>query len=162
MSLRLHITLLMIGLINLGAFAQQSGSVKGKISTSDGQPAAFISIGLKGQTQNTLSDDNGNFTLHKIKPGNYTLKASAVGLITQEKNVTVTAGETTNVNLVLTENKEALREVTIEGKKNKYKVSLPSASLRLNEPLLEAPQNIQTVCAAAFNLNSNLPSSVIL
>lgn len=145
MSLRLHITLLMIGLINLGAFAQQSGSVKGKISTSDGQPAAFISIGLKGQTQNTLSDDNGNFTLHKIKPGNYTLKASAVGLITQEKNVTVTAGETTNVNLVLTENKEALREVTIEGKKNKYKVSLPSASLRLNEPLLEAPQNIQTV-----------------
>jgi iron complex outermembrane receptor protein len=135
----------MIGLINLGAFAQQSGSVKGKISTSDGQPAAFISIGLKGQTQNTLSDDNGNFTLHKIKPGNYTLKASAVGLITQEKNVTVTAGETTNVNLVLTENKEALREVTIEGKKNKYKVSLPSASLRLNEPLLEAPQNIQTV-----------------
>lgn len=145
MSLRLHITLLMIGLINLGAFAQQSGSVKGKISTSDGQPAAFISIGLKGQTQNTLSDDNGNFTLHKIKPGNYTLKASAVGLITQEKNVTVTAGETTNVNLVLTENKEALREVTVEGKKNKYKVSLPSASLRLNEPLLEAPQNIQTV-----------------
>ncbi|MFN0255028.1 TonB-dependent siderophore receptor [Pedobacter ureilyticus] len=145
MSLRLHITLLMIGLINLGAFAQQSGSVKGKISTSDGQPAAFISIGLKGQTQNTLSDDNGNFTLHKIKPGNYTLKASAIGLITQEKNVTVTAGETTNVNLVLTENKEALREVTVEGKKNKYKVSLPSASLRLNEPLLEAPQNIQTV-----------------
>lgn len=131
--------------LSLNAFSQQTSTIKGKISTSDGQPAAFISIGLKGQPQNTLSDDNGNFTLNKIKPGNYTLKASAIGLITQEKNVTAVAGETVTVNFVLTENKEALQEVTIEGKKNKYKVSLPSASLRLNEPLLEAPQNIQTV-----------------
>ncbi len=145
MKIRLHLALILLIIFHNTASAQQNGSIKGKITTSDGQPAAFISIGLKDKTQNTLTDDNGAYTFHKIKPGSYILKVSALGLNTQEKSITVSAGETAYANFILTENNEALKEVTIAGKKNKYKVSLPSASLRLNEPLLEAAQNIQTV-----------------
>lgn len=145
MKIRLRLALILLIIFHHTSFAQQNGSIKGKITTSDGQPAAFISIGLKDKTQNTLTDDNGTYSFHKIKPGSYILKVSAVGLNTQEKSITISAGETVYINFILTENNEALKEVTIAGKKNKYKVSLPSASLRLNEPLLEAAQNIQTV-----------------
>ena len=144
MSLRLQLTAILLCVFSLSAFAQ-TGTIKGKITTSDGQPAGYISIGLKDKNQNTVSDDSGVFSFGKVKPGNYTIKVSAVGINAQEKTVSVKTGETVTVNFSLTENNEALKEVTIAGKKNKYKVSLPSASLRLNEPLLEAPQNIQTV-----------------
>ncbi|KQR69744.1 TonB-dependent receptor [Pedobacter sp. Leaf176] len=125
--------------------AQQVATIKGTITTSDGKPAAYISVGLKGQGNGTLTDDNGQFTIHRIKPGSYLIKASAVGIQTAEQSVTVAGGENKTVNFVLSENNQALEEVTVAGKNNRYKISLPSASLRLNEPLLEAPQNIQTV-----------------
>ena len=144
MSLRLLITVMLLCALSFTAFSQ-TGTIKGKVTTSDGQPAGYISVGLKNKAQNTVSDDNGEFSFNKVKPGDYTIKVSAVGIHAQEKNVSVKAGETVTINFSLTENNEALKEVTIAGKKNKYKVSLPSASLRLNEPLLEAPQNIQTV-----------------
>ncbi|WAC41919.1 TonB-dependent receptor [Pedobacter sp. SL55] len=144
MSLRLQLTAMLLCVFSLSAFAQ-TGTIKGKITTADGQPAGYISVGLKNNNHNTLTDDNGNFSLNKVKSGDYTIRVSAVGIKSQEKNISIKVGETATVNFSLTENNEALKEVTIAGKKNKYKVSLPSASLRLNEPLLEAPQNIQTV-----------------
>ena len=142
MRIQLLITTL---LISLSALAQQPSSVKGKITTSDGQPAIYVSIGLKDKNQSTTTDDNGNYTINRVKPGTYTLRVSAVGIISQEKEINVKNGESLTVNFTLKEDNQALKEVTIAGKKNKYKVSLPSASLRLNEPLLEAPQNIQIV-----------------
>jgi len=132
-------------LINMVAFAQQFATLKGTITTSNGKPAAYISVSLKGLGSGTLTDDNGKFTIHRVKPGTYTIKASAIGIQTSEKSVTVAAGENKIVDFTLSENDQALEEVTVAGKNNRYKISLPSASLRLNEPLLEAPQNIQTV-----------------
>lgn len=150
MKIRLQIALLIICFNSLSAIAQQMATIKGKIKTSDNIPAAYVSVGLKDRNQTTTSDDNGYFSINRVKPGTYTLRVSAVGINTQEKTVTINAGETLTVDFTLTENNQALKEVTIAGKKNKYKVSLPSASLRLNEPLLEAAQNIQTVSDQAI------------
>lgn len=135
----------LLSLFSLFSFAQQFGTIKGKISTSNGKPAAFISIGLKGKGQGTTSDDNGLYTINRVKAGTYTIKASAVGIDASEKNITIAAGETKIIDFILKENDQALEEITIAGINQKYKVSLPSATLRLNEPLLEAPQNIQIV-----------------
>ncbi|GGE55152.1 iron complex outermembrane receptor protein [Pedobacter psychrotolerans] len=140
--LTLTAAMLMISLIT---FAQQVATIKGKISTSNGRPAPFISIGLKDKGQGTTSDDAGNYTIHRVKPGTYTIVASAVGIKASEQSITIAAGESKVVNFTLVETDQALEEVTVAGKNNRYKIGLPSASLRLNEPLLEAPQNIQTV-----------------
>lgn len=142
--LRIKITSVLI-LVSLSAFSQITGNVKGKITTSDGKPAVYVTIGFTDRNQTTLSDDNGNYTFPKVKPGTHILKVSAVGIQAQEKSITITADETKIVDFILKESNQVLQEVTIAGKKNKYKISLPSASLRLNEPLLEASQNIQIV-----------------
>lgn len=137
--------ILLLTLFSASAFAQQHGSIKGKITSTDGKPAAYVNIGLKNNVISAVSNDNGEYTFPRVKPGAYTIKVSAVGINPQEKNITITAGETVTLDFVLTENSQILEAVTIAGKNNRYKISLPSASLRLNEPLLEAPQNIQTV-----------------
>ncbi|WP_461789133.1 TonB-dependent siderophore receptor [Pedobacter sp.] len=144
MKIRLYF-LTAFTLLSYIAYAQHSGSIKGRITTSDGLPAAFITVVVKENNQNTVTDDNGNYSLGRLKPGNYTIKASAIGVVAQEKSIIISNNETISANFILKENNQALQEVTIAGKKNKYKISLPSASLRLNEPLLEAPQNIQTI-----------------
>ncbi len=131
-------------LINLIAFAQNA-TIKGKVTTANGNPASFITIGLKGKGQGTTSDESGNYIIHRVKAGEYTIVASAVGIKPSAQAVTVTGGETKVVNFTLSETDQALEEVTVAGINEKYKVSLPSATLRLNEPLLEAPQNIQIV-----------------
>ncbi|RZK87487.1 MAG: TonB-dependent siderophore receptor, partial [Pedobacter sp.] len=136
---------LVILLSSANAFAQQFGTIKGTIVTKNGKPGAYISVGLKGSGNGTITDDNGKFTINRVKPGTYTIKASAVGIASAEKEVTLVAGENKVIDFTLQETDQALEDVIIAGKKNRYKISLPSASLRLNEPLLEAPQNIQTV-----------------
>ncbi|KQC01589.1 TonB-dependent receptor [Pedobacter sp. Hv1] len=141
----IYLSIIVLLLINIAASAQQHASISGKITTADGQPAAYVSIGLKDKNQGTTTNDKGEYHLQRVKPGNYTLKASAVGINAQEKEIILATGQTLEVNFVLTENSQALDVITVAGITNRYKISLPSASLRLNEPLLEAAQNIQTV-----------------
>jgi len=123
----------------------QNGTIKGRITSVDGKPAAYVSVGLKNKPQNTATNDDGTYTLNKIKAGNYVLRISAIGISTQEKNITLTDGQTLELNFVLSENSQVLKEVSIQAKKNGYKISTPDNSSRLNEPLLEAAQNIQSV-----------------
>ncbi|KIO76504.1 TonB-dependent receptor [Pedobacter lusitanus] len=130
---------------SLIALAQQSAVIKGKVTISSGKAASQISITLKGKGIATMTDEKGEFVIKHVKAGTHTIKASAIGIRSTEKNISVNAGETQTIDFVLAENDEALQEVKIAAIKNKYKVSLPSATLRLNEPLLEAPQNIQIV-----------------
>lgn len=149
-KIRLIILTVAILLIHSIAFAQQFGSIKGKITSADGQPVAFVNIGLKNKNQGTATNENGEYTFAKVKAGTYTVKVSAVGIITQEKNITVVTGETLTLNFILAENSQVLKEVSIQTRKNKYKIGTPSSSLRLNEPVLEAPQNIQIVSGEAL------------
>lgn len=141
LQLRFRI-LLFLSLLSTVSLAQ---TIKGKVTTADGKPAVYVSIGLKNKNLGTTTNEDGTYLLQRIKPGNYTIKVSAVGINPQEKEITVTAGQALVLDFTLAESSQVLNEVIIAGIKNKYKISLPSASLRLNEPLLEAPQNIQTV-----------------
>lgn len=145
MQIPLRLIILLALICSSATLFAQNATIKGTVKTVDGKPAPFVSIGILGHTSATQTDEEGAYTLQKIKPGNYTIKASAIGIHPQEKTITITANQTLVVNFMLSEDSQSLSEVTIAGIKNKYKISLPSASLRLNEPLLEAPQNIQIV-----------------
>src|SRR5687768_13210135 len=102
-------TILQLLLISLGIFsgrgalAQQFGQVKGQISTADGKPAGFVTVGLQEITLATLANEDGHYRLNRVKPGTYTLRVSAVGLESQEKPVTVLAGQMVTVDFILNE-----------------------------------------------------------
>ena len=101
-----YLSIIALLIIHLTASAQQHVGIKGKITTADGQPAAYVSIALKDKNQGTTTNDKGEYSLQRVKPGTYTLTASAVGINTQEKNITVVAGQTLEINFVLTENSQ--------------------------------------------------------
>ncbi|ETZ20436.1 hypothetical protein N824_05480 [Pedobacter sp. V48] len=130
--------------------AQQPGSITGKITTSDGHNAAFVSVKLIGTPFGATTNEKGDYEINKVNPGKYTIRVSAIGLSPQEKTAEVTESASTKVDFVLRENLSTLEEVNISTNAKRYKVDQPSSSLRLNQPLLEIPQNIQIVTSSAL------------
>ncbi len=97
------------------AFAQSTGSVKGKLTDQEynNEPLAFANVLIKGTTKGTTSDFDGLYYFDNIEPGNYTLVFSFVGYETQEVAVTVTPGKTEEVNIVMTASAASLDEVVV-------------------------------------------------
>lgn len=131
--------------IKINAFSQQPSNITGKITSADGQPAQNISVGLKGKAQITSTDIDGNYKLTKLKAGSYSLKITGVGIIGQEKNILLSEGETLEVNFVLNESSEVLKEVTISGMTNKYAIKDSEYISRMPLKNLENPQVYNTV-----------------
>ena len=119
------------------------GAIIGKIITSDGQAAGYVSVHLKNISKGTVSDQDGNFELRKIKPGSYFLSASLLGYKSIETMVEVKQNETTYTNIQLEITYAALLEVIVKSNaRSRYIITTVSEGLKLNLPLAEIPQNI--------------------
>ncbi|MCX2475842.1 TonB-dependent receptor [Pedobacter sp. MC2016-05] len=153
----LFFTLIMLVFLTSGIVSAQSknGSVSGSVKTSDGNPAAFVSVGLKNTSKTTQSDESGNFTIKNVAPGNYTIKVSAVGVSAQEKQVSVTAGETATVSFSIAESSSQLKEVAINGYRtpNTKPVNLGKIAIAPRD-LPQAVQIIGTQVIADQQVNS--------
>lgn len=96
-------------LLPLVMFAQQT--VKGKVTEAAGGTALpGVGVIIKGTTVGAATDFDGNYILEKVKPGDV-LVFSYVGFNTQS----VTVGNNTTINIILTESAESLEEVVIIG-----------------------------------------------
>jgi iron complex outermembrane receptor protein len=141
---RILTVILFLGL-SVQAQAQRNSSIKGKVVTADGYPAVAVSVTLKGEAISTQSNVDGLYQFTKLKPGTYLVVVSALGLKSDERSITLGNNDDQVANFRLSEKSDQLKEVVIGGKVKRYKVDVPSTSLRLNAPLLEIPQNIQIV-----------------
>jgi TonB-dependent starch-binding outer membrane protein SusC len=65
---------------------QQQGAVSGKVTDSGGQPLPGVTVVVKGTTQGTVTNADGNYSLSNI-PENATLVFSFVGMLTQEISI---------------------------------------------------------------------------
>lgn len=145
------IILLFLTLLSISTtFAQQHGSLSGTITTSSGEPVAYVSVLLKGTSYGASTTDKGHFSINHIVPGTYTVSVTAVNIVAQEKMVTIIGGQNAVANFVLDINNAQLEEVKINARNNGIKMDNPSQSLRLQEPLIEVPQNIQVISAEAL------------
>ncbi|POY35275.1 TonB-dependent siderophore receptor [Solitalea longa] len=130
----------------LSIFAQSNfGAVKGVVKTSDGKPAEFVSVAIKGSTKGSTTNEKGQFEIKRLQAGDYTIIVSSLGTESQERSISIKLGVVSTQDFVLKENANALSEVVVTGNKNKYKVNNPSSSLRVETPLAELPQNVQVV-----------------
>jgi TonB-linked SusC/RagA family outer membrane protein len=89
---------------------QQQKSVSGKVTDSTGASLPGVSVVVKGTTNGTITDTNGNFSLPNV-PENVILQFSFVGMKAQEIAV---AGKTT-INIKMEEDAIGLEEVVAVG-----------------------------------------------
>ncbi|MBW8325367.1 MAG: TonB-dependent receptor [Prolixibacteraceae bacterium] len=90
--------------------SQQEKTVKGTIKDSGGIPIPGVSVVVKGTTQGSLSDQDGNYTITGITNGTV-LQFSFVGMNTKD----VPVGNQSVINVTLEENTIGIEEVVAIG-----------------------------------------------
>ncbi|WP_207429226.1 TonB-dependent receptor [Pedobacter sp. SYSU D00535] len=159
-TLHVILLLMLIGFVS-GLQAQNAtGIIEGKISSRDGAPAAGVNVGLKEASKSVFTNDDGTFTIRQVKPGVYTVKTSSIGLESQEKTVTVQAGQVARVDFVLPESSEKLNEVVVTGYKsaNQKPLSIGKAGIKP----IDNPQMMAVVSSAVIrDQQANRLSDVI-
>lgn len=102
----------------IGTTTPPTGTIKGKVVTTDGKPGAYVNVVLKEINKTAVANEAGLFVIRNIKPGSYTLQVSHTGLQTQEKQVELAAGDTKEFDFTLRETSVQLEEVTVEGRRS--------------------------------------------
>ena len=143
----LHVFFILFFLcISLFSFADSKpGGIRGVVKLSNGKPAAYVSVTLTGTTKGAITEESGSFIIRNVNAGRYELEVSLAGYEKTTQTVTVSDGSITEVAFSLNISAEQLEEVVVRTGRSSYKSNTPSSTLRLNEPLNEAPQNIQVI-----------------
>lgn len=90
--------------------SQQTLKVSGRVTDSSGSPLPGVTVVVKGTTQGTISDSDGNYTIANV-PSNAILLFSFVGMKSQE----VPVSGRTKVDVSLTEETIGIEEVVAIG-----------------------------------------------
>lgn len=99
---------LLLGAFAISGWAQQAGIVKGTVKDADNNPVIGATVVVKGTTQGTTTDIDGNYTI-QVEPGQV-LEFSYVGM----QPSTVTVGNNHEINITMAEG-ELLDEVVVIG-----------------------------------------------
>ena len=84
--------------------------MSGKVTDSSGSPLPGVTVIIKGTTQGTITDADGNYSLPNVS-SNSILVFSFVGMKTQEIPIT----DKNNINVTMTEEIIGLEEVVAVG-----------------------------------------------
>ena len=92
-----------------------AGRIEGHISDQEGNALAFVSIGVRGQSIGTISNENGEYALD-VPEGRHTLEYRYLGYRTEFRETGGQPVERIDVTLQLQVNQ--LMEVTLDGNEN--------------------------------------------
>lgn len=152
------VALLSVLAITAGA---QSKSVSGTVVDKTGEPVIGASVVVKGTTNGTITDFDGNFSLQGV-PSDGTIQISFVGYKTQDISV---AGKS-NIKVTLAEDTEMLDEVVVVGYGVQKKTDVTGAlisvdSEKLNaRPVANAFEALQGKAAGVDITSSERPGTV--
>ena len=133
-------------------FQQQTISVRGKVVDQTGYPVPGASIIVKGTTQGTITDMDGNYTLSDV-PTDATLVFSFIGMKKQE----VSVDGQTSISITLEEATLGLDEVVVVGYGSQKKETL-TGSIETVSP--EAFED-RAVTSPALALQGQTPGLVV-
>ncbi|MDP2888985.1 MAG: SusC/RagA family TonB-linked outer membrane protein, partial [Bacteroidota bacterium] len=136
--------------------SQQTNKVSGKITDSSGGSLPGVSIVVKGTTNGTITNIDGEYSLSNV-PANSTIVFSFVGMKTEE----ILVGNKTVINVTLTEETIGLEEVVAVGYGTVKKSDVTGAVTRITEETLkERPvSNVLQAMqgkAAGIDITSNI------
>jgi len=111
---------------------QQQKSVSGKVTDETGQPLPGVTVVVKGTTQGTVTNSDGNYSITNI-PENATLVFSFVGMRTQE----VVVGNQTAISITMEVDAIGIEEVVAIGYGTQKKINVTGAISTVDEEKFE-------------------------
>lgn len=129
------ITITFMFMLPIGLIAQ---TIKGKVTDTSGSVLPYINVLVKGTTNGTVTDDNGEFSI-SVKSLPITLVVSSMGFATKEVKVASTKYLT-----IIVADDNALEEVVVIGSRNPNRTAVdspvPIDIVDVKELALSSPQ----------------------
>src|SRR5690606_1989439 len=120
----------------------QAGRVAGRITdAATGQGIQAVDVWLDGTRLRTLTEEDGRFMLTGVGAGTYTLRVRRIGYASASRQVTVTAGETTVVDLTLQSVPTPLDAIvaTVTGRHRAREMGHSTSRINVDSLTREAP-----------------------
>ncbi|HUX56869.1 MAG TPA: SusC/RagA family TonB-linked outer membrane protein, partial [Bacteroidales bacterium] len=121
---------------SISGIVGQQKAISGTVRDEKGEPMTAVSVVIKGTTQGTATDVNGQFLLPGV-PDNATLVFSFIGMKTQE----ILVGAQTKIDVVLEEASLGLDEVVVTGYTTRAKGELTGSISTVNSATIEQSSN---------------------
>ncbi|WP_308992946.1 TonB-dependent receptor [Mariniflexile litorale] len=134
--------------IALSAYSQDNqNTVSGKVLDSLEQPLFGVTVSVDNNSQATITDENGVYTLNNIPAGKHLVKTSYMGFASKSKEISFNKNATNKkltLNFSLIEKLEALQQVNLQGKTEKRKIEEKGFAVNVIETKEASLRNIQT------------------
>jgi len=130
---------------------ENNGTIKGRVTTAEGQPAAFVTVQVKGSRRSTLTDEEGDFTLRNLAPGEYDLEISLTGFSSVTRHVMVEYRKSTSITIQLQVSGRQLQEVVVSAGRNKFARNSSDYVAKMPLKNIENPQVYTTITRDLMN-----------
>ncbi|HEX6940029.1 MAG TPA: SusC/RagA family TonB-linked outer membrane protein [Longimicrobiales bacterium] len=103
-------------LLSAGPALAQSGNVTGVVTQSGtGQPLDGAVVQLEGTSFSAVTRENGRYLLMDVPAGTYTLVVQMIGHAEARQQITVSAGQVTQANVIMQQEAISLQEIVVTG-----------------------------------------------
>ncbi len=117
----ISILLLIQGLV----VTAQTGTIKGNVIDAETKEALIgTTVFIKGTTQGSITDFDGNYIIPNVEPGSYTIAVSFISYDTQEFQVEVKSGNNVELNVELAPATLEIEGVQVVAKANRESESM--------------------------------------
>ncbi len=124
------------------AVAQETGTVRGTVmDAQNDEPLPGANIVLSEIDEGAAAGADGTFRIPQVPEGDYTLRVSFVGYEPLEREVTVPAGQSVQVNLRLEPSPGSLEEVVVTGYGQQERRKLSTSISSIDEADVQANLN---------------------
>ncbi|HMP13825.1 MAG TPA: TonB-dependent receptor [Saprospiraceae bacterium] len=153
---------LFLFIIHLSAYAQETGSITGKVLDSESTPVEFANVFITSKNDSTnivsgtITDSTGSFVLTNLPLGEYVIHFQFIGFVKQKRAVLLSA-ENKNLqlgNIVLAFDITALNSVEVTAFRNLIQKTEEGIVVRASE-------NITQIGGTAADLLKNMPGVLL-
>ncbi|WP_321373339.1 TonB-dependent receptor [uncultured Draconibacterium sp.] len=137
--------------VSTSAFAQQK-TVSGKVVDDSGEVLPGVTVVVKGTSQGTVTDIDGNFTISNVTSESV-LTISFVGMLSQE----IVVGDQTTIEVTLKTDAVGLEEVVVVGYGTQKKATLTGSIDQVNSEAF----NDKATVSPALALQGQTPGLVV-
>jgi TonB-dependent starch-binding outer membrane protein SusC len=94
---------------------QQTGTVRGKVVSTNGRPLPGAQVSLPGTGRGGLANSAGDFIIDRVPVGQHTVRAQMIGYGSVDRAVVIATTRVASVTLELSEQAVALDEIIVTG-----------------------------------------------
>ncbi len=132
------LTALLVLFLHLDLRAQMAAfTLQGRVLDASGEPIPFANIYIPEANFGSSSDFHGRYSLRGLKPGLYTVQATAMGYERREQVIDLSKEHVELLDLILTEKAYAIPQFEVTGSRNYSLRRLPGSASRIDKKEIE-------------------------